>query len=794
MPLTGPVPIRVLLLLAITAPLTAQSTRPGDAEALRAGFGAAVAVGDAEVMVGEPTNRFRAGIVYTWRRDGGGEWREGAVLASPDSSTGDRFGRALATDGATLVVGADPDRGRQAGAAYLFVKRASGTWRLQQALRPIDGGEKDGFGAAVLVRGDRAAIGAPRHGGGVGAVHLYRRIGTVWEASATLTPEDTAAVRDFGSALAWEGDHLLVGAPGSEHGAGAVIPFRWADGAWSAGARLGRSGEADTAAAMGSAVALIGEMAFAGAPGAASGSGAVVSFGYDTARAGWRAAGELTPFDGGRGGRFGASLAAGESELLVGAPSGRGPGVVHAYTITADGLGGVVAVRTPDAEVDRAFGGAVAMRGDIAAVGSAATAIGAGNALVLVRRDGEWTPATHLESPPESLPALTGPEVRCTAESAAGWDCHDVDLVSFLPVSAIGGVRGMRLNDLWGWTDSTTGREYIIIGRSDGTSFVDMSDAAHPRYLGDLPMTPGSHAAVWRDMKVYRDHAYITADGAGQHGVQVFDLGRLRGITAPRTFAADTVYTGIASAHNMVINEETGFGYVVGASGGGTTCGGGLHMLDLHEPGAPRFVGCYSDGVTGRRKTGYSHDAQCVVYRGPDPDYAGHEICIGANETALSLADVTDKSAPRGIATASYPNVAYAHQGWLSDDQRWFYSNDEIDEANGSEPNTRTLVWDLSDLDDPVLVKEYRATTTATDHNLYVRGRYMYQSNTGAGLRVIDIADPANPVEVGYFNTDREGTGGGTWSNYPYFASGVVPVTGGFAGIFLVRPRPAMVP
>src|SRR5690606_41275005 len=101
-----------------------------------------------------------------------------------------------------------------------------------------------------------------------------------------------------------------------------------------------------------------------------------------------------------------------------------------------------------------------------AVVGGAATATGAGKAATLVPRDGDWVPATHGESPPASLPSLTGPEVRCTDASAAGWECHDVDLVAFLPVSAIGGVRGMRLNDLWGWTDSTTGREYIKIGRA----------------------------------------------------------------------------------------------------------------------------------------------------------------------------------------------------------------------------------------------------------------------------------------------------------------------------------------
>ena len=99
-------------------------------------------------------------------------------------------------------------------------------------------------------------------------------------------------------------------------------------------------------------------------------------------------------------------------------------------------------------------------------------------------------------------------------------------------------------------------------------------------------------------------------------------------------------------------------------------------MIDLKDPANPVFAGCFSDGSTGRRGTGYSHDAQCVVYRGPDADYVGHEICLGSNETALSIADVTNKEAPYSISIATYPNVAYAHQGWLTDDHRYFYLND----------------------------------------------------------------------------------------------------------------------
>ncbi len=93
------------------------------------------------------------------------------------------------------------------------------------------------------------------------------------------------------------------------------------------------------------------------------------------------------------------------------------------------------------------------------------------------------------------------------------------------------------------------------------------------------------------------------------------------------------------------------------------------------------------------------------------------------------MADVTDKDNPIAIAAASYPNVGYAHQGWLTDDHKYFYLDDELDERSQEMEGTRTLIWDLTDLDDPIMVKEHFGTTKSSDHNLYVRGDYMYQSN-----------------------------------------------------------------
>ena len=388
------------------------------------------------------------------------------------------------------------------------------------------------------------------------------------------------------------------------------------------------------------------------------------------------------------------------------------------------------------------------------------------------------------------LDAIVGSPVPCEGGFTAGYPCSNVDLLSFFPLADLGGAASVTLNDMWGWTDPQTGIEYALVGRTDGLAVVSLGDPERPVYVGELPKTPGAQASPWRDVKVYADHAFIVADGAGQHGMQVFDLRQLRDASSgPVTFSATAVYDRIASAHNIVINEASGFAYAVGSQGGGNTCGGGLHMIDIRDPTNPTFAGCFADGITGFGGTGYTHDAQCIMYAGPDPDHQGREICLGSNETAITIADVTDKANPRAISRAVYPGVGYVHQGWISEDHRYFFSGDEADELSGFTA-TRTLVWDIEDLDDPVLAREHLGVTTSTDHNLYIRGHLMYQSNYASGLRILDVSDPTNPMEVGFFDsvpgTDAPGFVG-SWSNYPFFESGVVAFTSGSEGLFVVR-------
>ncbi|WP_457652297.1 choice-of-anchor B family protein [Rhodocaloribacter sp.] len=759
-------------------------------------FGGMAAVGDEEVFVGETRNQAWPGIVYVFARDDGGAWAERARLTASDADGGaDGFGRAIAVAGDRMVVGANLRDG-ETGAAYVFERGADGAWTETARLRAGATAAGDRFGTSVALHGDTILVAATRHGG-AGAVYVFARDASgVWIETAVLAPSDGADGDLFGTGLAFDGGQALVGAPGKLDGAGAVYAFRAADG-WTETGRLDASAPGE-GGGFGTRILLHDGVALVGAPHARGDVGVVHTFAYDAGAGAWEPRAMLMPFDADRS-RFGSALAFDGAEAWIGAPRGAGfRGALYRFrrdTTTGAWLG---ATKTADPSMPRrmGFAAAVAVRGDLAVVGLTGDDYGMGSARVYARdAGGAWTPEASLRGTVRNFEAVTGGRVTCEEGKADAFGCKDVDLLSFLPVQSIGGGRGVRTNDLWGWTDPETGREYALVGLTDAASFIDVTDPNHPVYLGILPMHEGARGSVWRDVKVYKDHAFIVSDGAGPHGMQVFDLTRLRDVENPPVVFHETAhYDKINSAHNVVINEDPGFAYVVGASMGGETCGGGLHMVDIRDPEHPAFAGCFGHTGTGRRGTGYTHDAQCVVYAGPDAEHRGKEICFGSNETALSIADVTDKKHPVALSVATYPKVGYTHQGWLTEDQRYFYMNDEGDEAQGLVPGTRTLIWDVSDLDDPQLVAEHVSDNRAIDHNLYVRGNLMYQSNYVSGLRILDVTDPENPVEVGYFDTvpygeDSPQTGGGSWSNYPYFKSGIIVVTSGREGVFVLKKK-----
>jgi len=365
----------------------------------------------------------------------------------------------------------------------------------------------------------------------------------------------------------------------------------------------------------------------------------------------------------------------------------------------------------------------------------------------------------YVNSPVNYVPIAV-----CENGFAGEYPCNDYNLLSHFNLDELAG-SGTEGNDSWGWKDPETNKEYALMGTNKGIVFIDITDPSNTLILGILETATVNSS--WRDVKVYNSHAFIVSEAAS-HGMQVFDLKRLRNVlNPPETFLVDTHFTEFGRAHNIVINEDSGYAYIVGGSRS-TIYGGGPIFVNIQDPLNPIIEGGFSEG-------GYSHDAQVITYTGPDTDYTDKEILKGSNENEIVIADVTDKTNPLVISTISYANVKYAHQGWFTEDLKYFILGDELDELRLGN-KTRSIIFDFTDLDNPVYHFDYLGTTNAIDHNGYVKDNIYYQANYTAGVRMIDVSTVANKVfsEVGYFDTypaNNNTDFNGVWNVYPYFPS-----------------------
>ena len=378
--------------------------------------------------------------------------------------------------------------------------------------------------------------------------------------------------------------------------------------------------------------------------------------------------------------------------------------------------------------------------------------------------------------PAEDLAAM--PMTPCVGGMAGSYPCQNVDLLSFMPLSTIGGGNGSAN---WGWTDPGSGREFAIMGRSNGTAFVEITDPVNPIYLGNLPSHTGTSS--WRELKTYSHYVYIVSDNNGAHGMQVFNLNQLLTVTSPPvTFAESAHYAGVTTGHTITTNEATGYAYIHGSN----TCSGGLHFVNIQNPLNPVSAGCFSTD-------GYTHDAQCLNYTGPDIAHQGKELCFAYNTDTLTIVDVTNKAAPVQISRTGYAGRGYTHQGWLTDDQQYLVMDDELDEQNFGH-NSRTYLWDVRNLDAPVLMGYHQGPTPAVDHNQFFRGNYLFQANYRAGLRILNGSNIASGQlsEIAYFDiypANNNANFNGAWHVYPYFPSGVVIVSGIEQGLFILQPN-----
>lgn len=765
--------------------------QPGD-------FQISTAVGDHEVFLSTPREYPAPGRVLVFSRGHGDQpWVVTDTLAGSDGRPGDGFGFSLALDATTLAIGA-PNHFEGGGAIYIFRRSPdSFSWQETGRILPDESSNEHQIGRVVALSGSIVVAGVPE----ADYADVYVETPNGWMHSTRLTGGDTQEGDTFGASLAVDGQQVFVGSPGHEQQAGAVYVFRKDGDTFAEAAKL----SAASHLALGTSIAASsGGRILASAPGVPLDltgedakipdpvpTGAILEFAMDSNGA-WRQTEEIEGPEDLYLWIYGMLPFSTHGNILVaGAPSAQANLGRANYYERNDTLGKWESVNSvAGTGGDNHVGRSVATRNEISLVS-------VGHSEVYVVRTESDRDAPVIEArltPLDSWDPLaaSGP-VDCTDGQAAQFSCENVDLLSYMPIDRLGGSSEVSLNDIWGWTDPETQREFALVGRSDGTAFVEVTDPRAPVYVGELPLTEGAKPSAWRDIKVYIDHAFIVSDGADAHGMQVFDLTQLREVAqTPYTFQETALYTHLATAHNIVINEASGYAYAVGSRGEGESCKGALHMIDIRDPVRPKFAGCFADAEPGQERAG-THDAQCVTYHGPDAAYQRHEVCFSSNGSTLGIADVTDKENPVAVARAAYPNVAYAHQGWLTEDHAFFFMNDELDELGGQIPGTRTLIWDVSDLDDPELIGEWYGDSFAIDHNLYIKGNFMYQSNYMAGLRVIDITDITDPVEVGFFDTVPFGPDfpafQGAWSNYPYFESGTIVVSSISEGLFILQRK-----
>jgi hypothetical protein len=262
-----------------------QQARIASAGAAGEHFGIALALDADTLVVGADRADARAGAAYVFARSGT-TWNPTARLTPVDAHAGDGFGRSVALDAGSLLVGAPLAPGATAGsfargAVYVFTGSGA-AWAQQAKLLPTVLADGDSFGLALALKGDRAAIGAPMAQSRAGAVHVFERSGGAWsERARVLAPLGVAGDR-FGWSVAIDANRLLVGAPYAFGSCGRALLYRTTGSAASWFATT----DADIAAPLpetlaGWSVAIDGARLAAAAPGYAAGddhSGAVYHF------------------------------------------------------------------------------------------------------------------------------------------------------------------------------------------------------------------------------------------------------------------------------------------------------------------------------------------------------------------------------------------------------------------------------------------------------------------------------------------------------------------------------------
>ncbi|MFT6270487.1 MAG: choice-of-anchor B domain-containing protein [Alphaproteobacteria bacterium] len=390
------------------------------------------------------------------------------------------------------------------------------------------------------------------------------------------------------------------------------------------------------------------------------------------------------------------------------------------------------------------------------------------------------------------------PASACEDGSAAGFACSQISLLGRLPLNELPTNSGAA-NDIWGHVDLNDMREYAIIGLQRGLAVVDVSNPENPVVVGSVP----GQITTWRDIKVlqyydeptkrFKAYAYSGADNVSQ-GLSVIDLSNLpNSIELTRRDATDreshNIYiSNVNYTTNSALNEQMPMLHVTGSS----NFGGAWRTYSLETPASPQPA--YAN--TEAQRSDYTHDASSMVVddarASTDCGLAVGSSCnviIDFNESEVRLWQHNSLTQATQLSEFTYPNIEYVHSGWWSEDKRFIFVHDELDERRLA-LNTTLNVFDVSDLRAPQLVATWRGPTRATDHNGFVKGNKYYMANYERGLTILDVSNPRAPLEVGFFDTfgaSNNASFNGVWGVYPYLPSGIILASDIQGGLYVLK-------
>ncbi len=404
------------------------------------------------------------------------------------------------------------------------------------------------------------------------------------------------------------------------------------------------------------------------------------------------------------------------------------------------------------------------------------------------------------DSPAAALQATAIAAASCVQGFAGQFPCRNVDLESQISLNQFTS-QPLSAANVWGFVDQNDGREYAVVGLSNGAAVVEVTNPAAPRQVVTIP----GNSSPWREVKIYqvfdtpgnrfRAYAYITTE-APNSGLQVIDLS---GLPATATLATTLVDTGsqhtayisnIDYVTNMALPGQEAFLYLAGSNIGT----GSWRVYSLADPAQPQFIAAAPPTAQ------YVHDATSLLITDQRTTQCGigHnpcEIYVDFNEDSVDLWDVTEIAAPILLSSTTYSDASYTHSGWPTTDQRHIFVHDETEEINRG-LFTQIYTMNLDDLRNPFIVASYQGPDTTTDHNGYVKGNLLYVSHYRRGLVVFDVSDPEALQEVANFDTflapaaNSAGTDG-AWGVYPFFPSGTVVISDISNGLFVLRDEAA---